>query len=338
MSLPFFETLSHCFPQSRIDIIAKDTVSEVFRHHPAVHTIHTFSKSRVKGLRGLFAYGRTLRKRYGPYDIFITLPTSFSSAMIGYGVGSPIRLGFTGEGRGLFLTHKASQPHGIHRAHIYRSLLTCLNKHRNAGNLGMHAVLRDHELSTFAFPFSEAEQQIHLLEKQAHCTYIVFSVNSEAQSRRLPLEKWIALGNRLLHDSLRHVMLVFIGTSQEQSRVSDVIQGLDDPSRVINFAGNTTIRQLALLLRDADAVVANDSGPMHLANAVGVPVVTFFGAGDPIETGPFNPAHSIVINKHLPCSPCVKNSCRFPAVYCLEQITIDEVYENLMTLLKLHPR
>jgi ADP-heptose:LPS heptosyltransferase len=176
---------------------------------------------------------------------------------------------------------------------------------------------------------------MRVLEKQADGTYIVFSVNSEAQSRRLPLEKWIALGNRLLHDSARHVVLVFIGTSKEQPRVAEVIQGLNDQRRVINFTGKTTIRQLALLLRDADAVIANDSGPMHLANAVGVPVVTFFGAGDPIETGPFNTAHSIVINKQLPCSPCVKNICRFPEVCCLKRITVDEVYENLMSLLKL---
>mgnify|MGYP001034219440 CR=1 FL=1 len=54
------------------------------------------------------------------------------------------------------------------------------------------------------------------------------------------------------------------------------------------FSGKTSVRDLAMLLRDADAVVTNDSGPMHLANAVGAPLVTFIGAADPVETEPFN--------------------------------------------------
>ena len=88
-----------------------------------------------------------------------------------------------------------------------------------------------------------------------------------------------------------------------------------------------------MLLRDADVVVTNDSGPMHLTNAVGAPMVTFIGAADPVETEPFNKGNTIVINKSLPCSPCVKNTCPFPSVRCLEQITVDEMYQNVLKLL-----
>jgi ADP-heptose:LPS heptosyltransferase len=88
-----------------------------------------------------------------------------------------------------------------------------------------------------------------------------------------------------------------------------------------------------MLLRDADAVVTNDSGPMHLANAVGAPLVTFIGAADPFETEPFNQRKTIVINKQLPCSPCVKNVCKFPTVRCLEQITVEEIYQSVLNVL-----
>jgi ADP-heptose:LPS heptosyltransferase len=198
----------------------------------------------------------------------------------------------------------------------------------------MQDVLPDHAVNTLAFPFSAEEQQTRLLEKQPGRTYIVFSVNSEAASRRLAPEKWIELGNRLLHDSTRHVMLVFIGVPKEQPCVDSVIQGLHDQHRVLNFAGKTTVRELAMLLRDADAVVANDSGPMHLANAVGAPLVTHIGAADPVETKPFNQAHTRIINKYLPCSPCVKNICPFPTVYCLEHITVDDLHHSLLAVLK----
>lgn len=333
MSLPFFETLQHCFPHDRIDVIAKDTVQEVFRYHPAVDRVHTFSKSRIKGLYGLLTYGRTLQRQHGPYDLFISIPASLSSAIIGYGVGSRVRLGFRGEGRSVLLTHAFSAPHGRHRAHIYRSLLASLNSRQAPADWNMQRVLDDHEITTLAFPFSDDEGQMRMLDKQPGTIYIVFSVNAEAQSRRLPLEKWRVFGNRLLNDPGRHVVLVFVGAPKEQDRVAKVVQGLEDQDRVLNFAGKTTVRELALLLRDADAVVANDSGPMHLANAVGTPLVTHIGAADPIETEPFNKARTRIISKYLPCSPCVKNTCPFPTVYCLEHVTVDDLYSSLMDLL-----
>lgn len=334
MSLPFFETLQTCFPHGHIDILAKDTVQEIFRHHPAVHAIHPFAKSRAKGIRGLLACGRSLQRQHGPYDLFITIPRSLSSAIIGVGVGSRVRLGFPGEGRSPLLTHRAPEPHGIHRAHIYRSLLTYLSHQQPPREWRMQPVPPDERVTSLAFPFAAAEAQQHVFEKTPDVTDVVFSVNSEAQSRRLPLEKWVRLGNRLLRDRDRRFRLIFIGSPKEQARVAEVVQGLDTQEAVMNFAGQTTIRELALILRDADAVIANDSGPMHLANAVGTPLVTHIGAADPIETEPFNRGCTRIISHYLPCSPCVKNVCPFPDVPCLASVTVDALYDNLQHLLQ----
>jgi len=64
------------------------------------------------------------------------------------------------------------------------------------------------------------------------------------------------------------------------------MQALEPKEQLLDYSGKTSVRELAMLLRDVDVVVSNDSGPMHLANAVGAPLVTFFGAGDPLETAP----------------------------------------------------
>jgi len=321
MSLPFFTTLRQLVPASVVDIIAKTSVQEVFQHHPAIRTIHPFAKAQVNGWWGLCRYGQTLRQS-GPYNVFITLPTSFSAALIGRGVGSRIRIGYPAEARAWLLTHRPHPPQGIHRAYVYRHLLTALSPQP----------LPD-SIDSLRFPFSDAERQTTLLPRSDPGTYIVFNVNAEAQSRRLPLAKWIALGQRLLaHDTL-NARLVFVGSSAERPRVAEVLHALSPSDRLLDFSGKTTIRELAVLLRDADAVVTNDSGPMHLANAVGAPLLTWIGAADPVETEPFNPDKTIVINKQLPCSPCVKNVCRFPTVRCLEQITVDEIYAHLLTLL-----
>ncbi|PIE34630.1 lipopolysaccharide heptosyltransferase II [candidate division KSB3 bacterium] len=321
MSLPFFDMLGQYFPHSTIDIIAKETITAVFENHPAIRTIYHFSKSHVRGFWSLFQYGRGLKDRR--YDLFITLAPSFSSALIGYGTDSPIRVGYSGDGRSLLLTHTLPAPQNVHRVQAYCDLLGVLNS--QPGN--------QVKIPDVVFPFSEKEQGTSGFSKQAHTQYIVFNVNSEAQSRRLPLKTWIELADRLLADTSQKRKIFFIGTTAEQARVQQVMQHIHDLDALYDFSGKTSLGELALILRDSDVVVSNDSGPMHLANAVGTPVVTFFGAGNTAETAPFNAGQAVVLNKHVACSPCVKNVCRFPIVRCLEQITVDEIYGSILQLL-----
>lgn len=336
MSLPFFDVLAAAFPQNRIDIIAKETIREVFLHHPAIHTIHPFSKQHVHGIAGLYRYGKYVSS-LGPYDAFITLAPSFSSALIGYSTGCRFRIGYRHEGRSWMFTHSFPEPHGIHRTYVFCNLLRLwLERLRETPDSLPSPVSQfsKGQVHAILFPFSAQEQQTVFLRKHDDSeVFIVFNVNSEAQSRRLPLEKWIELGNRLLDDQTRRRKLVFVGAPGEESRVQQVIQGIRRQEFVLNYAGKTSIREFAMLLRDADLVVTNDSGPMHLANAVGTPMVTFIGAADPVETEPFNAGNVIVINKQLACSPCVKNVCKFSTVRCLEQISVEEIYQASLKLL-----
>ncbi|GAK59774.1 hypothetical protein U27_06759 [Candidatus Vecturithrix granuli] len=337
MSLPFFDVLIAAFPHSRIDIIAKNTIQDVFLHHPAIHTIHSFSKKQVHGVLGLYRYGKHVRT-LGVYDLFITLAPSFSSAFIGYSAGCRFRIGYRREARSWMLTHSFSEPQGIHRTHVFCDLLRLwLEQLREIPNSLPFPVPQfpNVQVQTIRFPFSAQEQQTIFLPKTADSEMsIVFNVNSEAQSRRLPLEKWIELGNRLLEDQTRRRKLVFVGAPGEEPRVQQVVQGIRRQEFILNYAGKTSIRQFAMLLRDADLVVTNDSGPMHLANAVGAPMVTFIGAADPVETEPFNRGNALVINKQLACSPCVKNVCKFSTVRCLEQISVEEIYQASLKLLQ----
>lgn len=327
MSLLFFEALPRLLPQSRIDVIAKRSIQDVFLHHPAIHAIIPFSKAETRGLWRLFRFGRHLSQQQ-PYDAFVTLAPSFSSAVIGVGSGAPARLGYAGEGRSLLLTQAVPRASGMHRAHAYIRLAECL----------AHAELPPQDFTNIVengwFYFSEDERRRMMLPTVSGVRSLVLNVNSEASSRRLPLETWIALGKKLLQASEPRYQLVFVGAAQEHERVQQVIQGIAMPEGIVDFSGKTTLRELAMLLRDADLVISNDSGPMHLANAVGTPVITFFGAGNPAETAPFYQQNAVVLNKHLECSPCVKNACKFGTVRCLEQISVEEIYQAVIDVLQ----
>jgi heptosyltransferase II len=323
MSLPFFDALHLAFPDSRVDIIAKDTVHDIFRYHPAISMIHSFSKTKTKGLHRLFRYGRALQRETA-FDVFFTLAPSFSSSVIGLGTGCRSRIGYAGDGRSLLLTHSPRPVPGKHRVEAYCRLLDCLAEPH---------LFKQNAEKTVRIVFSQSEQQERMLPLSPGMWQIVLNVNSEAPSRRLPLETWTGLGRKLLAEAPQPVNLNFIGTAAEGEHVHQVMREIASPDRTLDFTGKTSLLELALFLRDADLVISNDSGPMHLANAVGTPVITFFGAGNPAETSPFNRENAVVINKHLPCSPCVKNICKFKIVRCLEQISVDEIYQNVVSIL-----
>jgi 3-deoxy-D-manno-octulosonic-acid transferase/heptosyltransferase-1 len=98
----------------------------------------------------------------------------------------------------------------------------------------------------------------------------------------------------------------------------------------LNLGGQTTLRELACLYRKARLVVSTDSGPMHLAAAVGTPVVALFGPTDPARTGPYGPGHQ-VIQASLDCAPCLKRQC--PTRRCMAEISVDKVFRVVEEIL-----
>jgi heptosyltransferase II len=96
-------------------------------------------------------------------------------------------------------------------------------------------------------------------------------------------------------------------------------------NRVLSLAGKTTTMQLAAVLKQCRFLITNDTGPMHLAAALGIPTVALFGSSSPAWTGPFGKGHQ-VIYKNVECSPCFQKTC--PIGYqCLTGISVDEVYK-----------
>jgi heptosyltransferase-1 len=98
----------------------------------------------------------------------------------------------------------------------------------------------------------------------------------------------------------------------------------------VNLGGRTTLRELACLYRQASLVVTTDSGPMHIAAAVGTPVVALFGPTDPDRTGPYGPGHR-VIRSGLSCMPCFRKQC--DTVRCMREIGVGEVFAAVQEML-----
>ena len=161
--------------------------------------------------------------------------------------------------------------------------------------------------------------------------YVVFNVNAGelAMERRWSPKSFAELADLL---SVRQGLTpVLVGSASEKTYVDSVISLMESPKSAVNLAGQTSLLEMTALFAQARLVVSNDSGPLHLASAVGVPTVSFFGPETPLLYGPRAEQHRVFF-ADLDCSPCINAEtaktplCRYEAPECLRSITVAEVY------------
>jgi lipopolysaccharide heptosyltransferase II len=150
------------------------------------------------------------------------------------------------------------------------------------------------------------------------------------ETKKWPAEKFAQLADRFVG---RGAKVIITGSSGDAQEVRRIVAGTKASSGILNLTGKTNLSELAALFSLGDLVITPDTGPMHLAAAVKVPVVALFGPTAPWRTGPYGEGHR-VLRRNLACSPCFKKKCATRE--CMEQITVDEVLNAAME--KLHFR
>jgi ADP-heptose:LPS heptosyltransferase len=136
-------------------------------------------------------------------------------------------------------------------------------------------------------------------------------------------EKFARLADRLITE--RRAVVIFTGSPDDRA-ITERILGMMREN-ALNWAGETTLRELAALASLADLFITTDTGPMHLAAAAGARVVALFGPTAPWRTGPYGPGHVVVRNGRA-CSPCFRRTCD-DGVRCMEEMTVEEVMEKI---------
>jgi ADP-heptose:LPS heptosyltransferase len=300
MSVGVINSLPVFFPGAAISVIAKKGIHELLPFFPPTHAQYVFSKKEYPGPIGLRNFGREIAD-IEHYDLFICLPDSFSSAFMAWNTGSQERLGYKNEWRQMFLTRSYNKPLGLHRVEEYLMLPSLYTQQ----------------------PLPQAIVQMqHAFPRQ---DYVVVNINSEASSRRLTVEKATSLLNALRRSIQQPIVL--IGASKEAAFVQTVLENLSDNTNVESIAGKTSLPRLVEVLAGAAVMVTTDSGPAHLANALGTHTVVFFGAGNEQNTAPYNSGNRTIIRLgQLSCEPCEKNVCvRFGTPLCLEFLEVPQI-------------
>lgn len=309
MSTAFVRTLSQAMPEATIDVIVKKGIDEVVDYLPGIRKKYVFDKKVYPGLKGAWNFGKMVGAASKP-DILFCLPESFSSAVMAKATGAKKRFGYRKEMRSWLLTSTLTKNISLHRVDQYLELL----KFQNVPVPAAPAVFLQSRSVVIA-------------------NRIIINVNSEAGARRLPVEKAISLLNLLRAST--DAEFVLVGSSKELPQVTSVYNGLDNKSGIVIMAGKTNLTQLLDLISTAPVMLTTDSGPMHLANALGVHTIALFGAGNERNTAPYNANKRTLIRfGELPCEPCVKNVCKFGTPKCLMNMQDSLVVRAILDALR----
>ena len=231
------------------------------------------------------------------------------------------RIGYSGSGRGLLLSRSVPVPAKIHKQHLvitYKMLLE---------SLGVSVS----ETSPRIFLSEKEVQAAKKLLQQHGVTENSLVVGINPGATYGSAKCWLPERFRQVAEGLLEkddLFIVFFGDQATSSLVKEICQGL--PPRVINLAGLTSMRELASLISISDVLLTNDSGPMHVADALETPVVALFGSTNEIVTGPYR--QGVVVHKHVECSPCYQRKCPID-FRCMKQIESGEVLRELSKVL-----
>jgi heptosyltransferase-2 len=327
--------LRHSFPDARIEALITPSSASLLEGSDLVDRLVPFDKfvfdhpgRAAWALPAALTLGRRLHEQH--YDtllLFHHLTTAFGTAKyaaLALASGAPIRAGLD-NGRGWFLTRRA-EDRGFGERHEVDYWLEVA---RTIGATNPRPRL---EIPISPDQRAAARQRWADLGLDSAPTALLHPGSGAfSLARRWPAERYAALGNRLASELGLRLAVLAGPAPGEASLVRSVLAGLSVPAALVE--GVPSPRELAALLRQATIFIGNDSGVMHLAAAVEIPIVAIFGPTNHRAWGPYppdEPRHAVV-REPLACSPCIHQGHSFgrpagcPARTCLDLVEVDQV-------------
>ena len=297
--------------KAQISVVCIPSTKNILEGHPSIDEIIVFDKKNSeKGFFSLIKFIKKLKEK--KFDVAIIPHPSFKSGLISYLAAIPERIGFSNSAGRFFFTNKVFFDKNKHQLERYLDLL----KH-------------------FGIEVKEEKTEIYIDEEgKKFADYvlpknkIIFGINPGSiwATKRWPAEKYAQLADKIITEFGAEILI--FGGPDDIDIAKNVEKNMEQ--KAINFAGKTTLKQLSVLTQMCKVFVTNDSGPMHIAAAMNIPVVAIFGPT--IKQFGFFPysKKAIVIEKNVPCRPCSPhgpNKCPEKHFNCMNKITVSEVFD-----------
>lgn len=322
MCEPALRSLRALFPSAEIVLLAKPLTADLFRSYPGIdRTLLYQDKQAHAGLSGKWALAGTLRR--DRFDLAVLFQNAFEAAFIAWLAGIPRRYGYTTDGRVLFLTDPVAVPAPASLRHQVRYYWDLLKPLGLAGEPSAPSLT--------ILPEEEQAMAVRLHEAGMEPADVLIGINPGSTyggaKRWLP-ERFAETAERLSadieRDRGRSVTIAIVGGKGEEELGYAVAERLT--RRTVVLSGRTTVRELMAVTKRCDLLLTNDTGPMHIAAAFGVPLVAVFGPTDWRTTSPYEQEQSL-IRQPVECAPCLLRECPIDH-RCMTRVSVDQVYET----------
>jgi heptosyltransferase-2 len=336
MTTPALRRLREKFPAAHIALLTPEKLRELWLHHPAVNETISFVPDE-----NMFSIGNNLRGK--KFDLALVLPNSPRSAIEIFLAGIPQRIGHARPWRNFFLTQTvAPRAEAVRmRKRSIREIRDLIrapkpqtlppqSAHQICEYLHLVAVLGANPAPLAPQLFVEPEE-IEAAKRKFRLEKIdvpIFGLNPGAEygpAKRWPVEKFIAAAQEIKRQT--NCVWILFGGKNDTAITGRIESAMRSPqSTIFNLAGKTSLRYLMALLKACRVLLTNDTGPMHVAAALGTPVVVPFGSTSPELTGPGLPGdpRNYLLKSAAPCSPCFLRECPID-FRCMKGIAVERV-------------
>ena len=351
MTTPALLRLRERFPQAHIALLSPAKIAAIWERHPAVNEVIAFAPGE-----NIFPIARRLRA--GRFDLALVLPNSPRSALESFLARIPARVGYARPWRTWMLTDAVPQRAGFVAMHKrspaeVRAMLTTPKDCGGAPDIPQTAHHLHHYLHLTAAlganpqpvapTITVADEEVVAIRRRfgvgaaAGGAQPLFGFNAGAEygpAKRWPVERFIETAVRL-HEGTGCQAWIFGGPG-DRELATQLAAGIRAArpaaaNSLSVLAGQTSLRELCAALRACDSVLTNDTGPMHLAAAVGTRVVALFGSTSPELTGPgfAGDGRAVVLRGQAACAPCFLRDC--PVDFrCMTSLAVDRVVEAML--------
>lgn len=314
MALPAIAAVRRTFPRSTVAVAAQPFLAPLFEEGTSVSPDEVLRVERSTELSIV---------RGGRFDLVILLPNSFRSAWVARRAGIPHRWGASSAARNWLLTRRARVTRtGLHQSTRYLDLMRALDISP------AHGIGQITDVPHVAVTPSTRERAVDLLSRnrlEPSATIVGMAPGAAyGHAKRWPPRRVAELAGRL---GERGVVCVLVGAAGDRDAGREIESALPASARVVNLIGRTDLRLLAGVLERCRAFVSNDSGAMHLAAAVGVPVAALFGPTDERVTAPLGD-HDVIVHQVF-CRPCMLRDCPIDH-RCMKRISVDTVFDAVV--------
>ena len=305
MSLPTIYGLKKMFPEYQLHVLTKSYLSDLYSMFPFISKTLSYNNTS----------DAISQLKQSSAESCLILPRSFISAWICYKAGVEKRIGYKSEFRNILLTNSMNRNSNVLRTHRTYYYYNLLNAFATPPNI---------EKATLNFHPNSLNEANEILKEIDTSNKPIVGMSPGAMygdAKQWPPVKFSNLGKKLINEF--NCNIIILGSTAEKQMCQSVSDNIGKGA--FNFAGKTSLTLLAALINRCKVYLTNDSGSMHFADLLNIPIIAIFGSTDPQTTKPFGDNH-VIIRHPIECSPCLQRSSPLIHHNCMEMIKYEDVF------------